>query len=129
MKSLLLISIALLAGCANQDQWTRDDTVWQGILVATMVADGIQTARIQDHPNIIEKGPVARAFLGQNPSTADVVMYMTTLSITHYLVARALPRGWRTIYQVSNIWFHADAVNRGHQLGLWSEPCTVNACE
>lgn len=126
MRALLLIALAGLAGCASQDEWTRRDTVFQGILVATVIADGIQTARIQDHPNIIESGTVASAFLGSNPSTTDVVLYMGTLSFSQWIIARALPRRWRTIWQVGNIWHHGLAVKHGDEAGLWATPCTRN---
>lgn len=129
MRALLLIALAGLAGCAHTDEWTRDDTVVQGILVATVIADGIQTARIQDHPNIVEDGTIARAFMGSNPSTSDVVIYMATLSVFQYGVARLLPEGWRRIWQVGNIWRHGQAVNHGHQIGLWATPCTRNQDE
>lgn len=126
VRAALLLALAVLAGCAHQDEWTSGDTVLQGILIATVAADAYQTTKIQDHPNIVENGTIARAFMGSNPSTSDVLLYMGTVSISQYLIARALPQGWRTIFQVGNIWIHGQAVNQGQQIGLWATPCTRN---
>lgn len=120
----ILFVVLLLGGCASQDPWTTGDTVWQGIYIATLLADGYMTTKVQDHPNIIENGPIASAFLGHNPSTSDVVWYITSAGVFHYIVARALPRGWRTFWQVGGIWRHGQGVNHGHQLGVFGEPCT-----
>ncbi len=121
--------MVLLSGCASQDPWTKGDTVWQGIAFATMIADANMTANIQHHPNIIEVGPIAKHALGQTPSTEGTWVYMGTVMLTNYLIARSLPKGWRTFWQVGAIYSHGAAVNNGHQLGLFSEPCTVYPCE
>jgi hypothetical protein len=126
---LLLIILVLLSGCASQDPWTRDDTVWQGIAFATMAMDAHMTTKIQDHPNIIENGPIAKHALGQTPSTGGTWMYMGTVMLSHYLIARALPHGWRTMWQVGGIYRHGMAIQNGRNLGLFNEPCTVNPCE
>lgn len=117
--------LALLTGCASNDPWTRDDTVLEGIYLATVVADGVMTAKIQDHPNIIENGLIARHALGRNPSSSSVWQYFATVAITHYLISRALPKGWRSLWQGAGIVRHARAVNKGHQIGTFSEPCTT----
>lgn len=129
MRRALLIAIVLLTACAHTDQWTTDDTVVQGILIAVVIADGIQTSRIQDHPNIMETGPVASLFLGNNPSTTNTWLYMASLSVSQFLIARWLPHGWRRLYQVGSIWRHGLVVNEGHQIGLWATPCTRNQDE
>ncbi|KKN65427.1 hypothetical protein LCGC14_0481470 [marine sediment metagenome] len=128
-KFILLISILLLTGCASQDPWTKGDTILEVIYVGTVIADGLMTSKIQDHPNIVEVGPIARHALGQNPSTTGTWLYMGTAALSHYLVAKILPRGWRTFWQIGGIYTHGSAVIDGQQLGIFSEPCTVHACE
>lgn len=123
MKTLL-IPLMFLFGCASQDPWTKSDTVWQSIYTVSALADGYMTEKIQYHPNIEENGKVALHFLGPNPSTSDTWMYFGTLIITNYIIARALPEGWRTIWQVGTTTRHVLAVNTGHQIGLFGEPCT-----
>ncbi len=125
-KIILLASVVCLMGCAHQDAWTTGDTVWEGIYIATLVADAHMTAEIQNHPNIREAGTIAKHALGQNPGTGETWLYMTTVGISHYLIARALPRGWRTFWQVGGIYNHGTAVNHGNQIGLFGEPCTRN---
>lgn len=122
----MLLPLVFLFGCASQDPWTTGDTVLQGIYTASALADGYMTTKIQDHPNIIENGMVAKEFLGPNPSTSDTWMYIGTLIITNYFIARALPTGWRSIWQVGTTTRHVLAVNHGHQIGLFGEPCTRN---
>ncbi len=129
MTRFILVAALLLHGCASQDPWTTGDTVWQSIALATMAADAHMTTKIRDHPNIVESGPISTAFLGQNPDPEDVWLYMVTVGISHYLIARSLPSGLRTLWQVGAIYRHGMAVNDGHQLGLFSEPCTVHPCE
>lgn len=120
------ILLFFLVGCAHQDPWTTDDTVWQGIYTATALADAHMTTKIQDHPNIEESGSIAKQVLGPNPTTSDTWMYFGTVIISNYFIARALPEGWRRIWQVGTTTRHALAVNDGHQIGLFGEPCTRN---
>ncbi len=124
MKTTTLLMSLVLTGCAHSDPWTTGDTVWQGIYMATAIADGVATSRIHEHPNIIENGEIAGAFLGQNPDPEDVWLYIGTSMVAHYFIARALPEGWRTFWQVGGIWRHGMAVNEANQLGLFGEPCT-----
>ena len=120
----VLILLPFLAGCAHQDEWTTGDTVWQGIYTAVLLADCYAANNIQDHPNIIENGEIATMFMGQTPSTESVIGYCLTMGISNYVIARALPRGWRTIWQAGTATRHALAVNEANQLGLFATPCT-----
>ena len=123
-RTTIIFALLLCGGCAHNDPWTTGDTVWQGIYMATAIADGVATSRIHEHPNIIEAGEVASVFLGQNPDPTDVWIYIGTSMVVHYMVARALPKGYRTMWQVVGVWRHGNAVNNAHQMGLFGEPCT-----
>ena len=124
--TLMILSVLMAQGCAHQDEWTTGDTVMQSIYTVSALADGYMTTKIQDHPNIEENGAVALHILGPNPSTSDTWMYIGTLIVTNYLIARALPEGWRSIWQVGTTTRHVLAVNHGNQIGLFGEPCTRN---
>ena len=124
MKKVLML--VLLSGCAHQDPWTSSDTVWQGVYTVSALADAHMTTKIQDHPNIEESGWLAKQALGPNPSTGDTWMYFGTLIVTNAIVARMLPEGWRRIWQVGTSTRHVLAVNDGHQIGIFGEPCTRN---
>lgn len=121
--------LILLSGCASQDPWTKDDTAWQVIYTAALMTDAYQTTLIQDHPNIEESGAIARDILGANPGTGETWLYFTTVGITNWFIARALPEGWRRIWQVGNIARHGNAINNGIHIGIYKEPCTRNPCE
>jgi hypothetical protein len=123
-RRVILLSLIILGGCAHSDPWTTGDTVLQTVYTASALADGYMTTKIQDHPNIIENGRIAKQFLGPNPSDSDTWMYIGTLIVTNYLIARALPQGWRSIWQVGTTIPHVLAVNSGHQMGLFATPCT-----
>lgn len=120
----LVILIFCLSGCAHQDEWTTGDTVLESIYIATALADGYAATKIHEHPNIIESGKIAGTFLGQNPDPGDVWLYIGGNIVLHYVVARALPRGLRSMWQGVGIWRHGMAVNDANQLGLFGEPCT-----
>lgn len=130
MKRVLIFA-ALLAvtGCAHQDEWTRDDTAWQVIYTGVMAADVYAAAQIQHHPNIVETGLVAEAFMGANPSSSDALLYGVTLGFSNWLISRALPEGLRRYWQLGNIALHAVRVNEAAQLGLYGTPCEVHVCE
>ena len=124
-KVVALALVLLVSGCAHTDAWTTGDTVLESVYIASVVADGLMTARIQDHPNIVEHGMIARHALGRNPNTADVWLYMGTSAVAHILIARMLPKAWRTAWQVGPTVSRVLAVNKGHQIGVFSEPCTT----
>ncbi len=109
----------LVTGCASQDNWTRQDTVLQWTVTGVMALDAIQTAEIQYHDDLVEKGPVARRVLGRNPSTSDTYQYFATLAVSNYLISRALPAKWRPWWQGANIAHHTSVVfsNCAHGLG------------
>ena len=98
-----IILLILLAGCAHQDEWTKRDTIMQVGVTAMIIGDAILTTRIKDHPNVYECGPIAKQFLGRQPKTQDVYLYMGTLIVTNYLISRALPAKWRPYWQAANM--------------------------
>lgn len=128
-KGCVIFVILLLSGCASNDEWTRDDTAWEVIYATTALTDAWMSTKIKDHPNIIENGPIARPLLGLNPEPAEMYVYMGTVIVSHYLISRMLPEGWRRFWQVGGTIRHGLAINHGHQIGLFSEPCTVHPCE
>lgn len=123
MRKLLPL-LLVLSGCAHTDEWTTGDTVWQGIATATMLADAYACAQIHKHPNIIEDGAIASAFIGQNPSPTDCYVYMSSVILSNWLISRMLPAGYRTMWQGFTIYRHGSAVNKANQIGLFGEPCT-----
>lgn len=116
MKYLLLI--LLCAGCAHQDDWTRQDTTLQLIATTMYVGDAITTARIQDCFNCYENGPVAQHVLGLQPDTSDTYLYFGTVIVTSYMISRALPAKWRPYWQVWEIAQHSYAVKNNCDIGL-----------
>ena len=127
------VLIVLVSGCVNQDPWTTGDTVLEGIAIATMIADAHMTTQIQYHPNLEEIGRLPRHFLGANPETDETWLYFATWGVTHYLISRALPKGWRSAWQWYTIIETTASINNAHNMGVYGEPCTrhqdIHPCE
>lgn len=119
MRIVIIVALAMLSGCAHQDEWTRQDTTLQLIYTGTLVVDAIQTSEIQYHDNLVEGGPIARQVLGRNPSTSDTWQYFTTVAISHWLISRALPEKWRPYWQGAGIATQVPVIinNCAHGLG------------
>lgn len=105
-----LFLMLCLGGCASiapRDDWTTDHTVAEVSYQVFNLLDAAQTARIADRPDLQESMPLTRAVLGPRPDPTDTWLYFTTMGISHYLIARALPARWRPWFQVPT------AVNSG----------------
>lgn len=93
--------------------WTTFDTVMQGAVVASLVADWNQTLRIGAECR--EINPI----LGQCPTHRSVNVYFASTIVVHTIAAVALPKPWRTVFQGATIGFEAATVRRNIRLG-WS---------
>lgn len=121
MRTILAItSLLVLAGCASSEPWTRQDTVLQSIVTATLVMDAVQTSQIQYHPEIYEAMPVAQAVLGRQPKTSETWRYFAMNAAFNYLVARALPQRWRPYWQGATIAVETKLIFHNCALGLGS---------
>ena len=114
----ILIALAMLSGCAHTDGWNREDTLYQLGVTAALAGDAYTTSRIQYMPSIKEGGPIAKHFLGLQPSTEDTVMYFTSVAIVNYFISRALPRKWRRRWQTWEISVHGYSIKNNCDLGL-----------
>lgn len=120
MLRLLIPICALLAlsGCAHQDVWTTRDTIGQVIATIAIVGDGVSTSRIRGTEGISEIGG-ARHFIGSQPTKQDTAMYFTTLAISSYFIARALPAKWRPYFQGSEVVIFGSS---------WYNNCQLELC-
>ena len=108
-RAITLILLLALVGCAHSDPWTKRDTVLQLVTTAAIACDAWSTTKIQYYPGISEGGPIARKFLGDQPSTSGTYQYMATAAISSYLISRALPAKWRPFWQVVHAYDHGSA--------------------
>lgn len=70
------------------DNWTWEDTAWQGAFVAVLAADWAQTRYIAKHADEFhETNPI----LGKHPSTSQVDAYIAGCVLGHTLISLALP--------------------------------------
>jgi hypothetical protein len=70
------------------DNWTWQDTAWQGAFVAVAAGDWLQTRYIAKHPDEYYETNKA---LGKHPSTSEVDAYFAGCVLGHTLISLALP--------------------------------------
>lgn len=86
--------------------WTKADTAFEVTGAALHIADWGQTVWIARHPRLqSETNPV----LGKHPTTARVHAYFAVTLVGHALIARALPRPYRTAWQA--VWIGVEAMH------------------
>ncbi len=116
---LLACIVLILSGCAHQDEWTKRDTWGQVAATIAIIGDGVSSVKIRETENISEHGAFANHFIGDQPTTEDLFLYHTTLAISSYLIARALPAKWRPYFQAIEVGAHGYA---------WYNNCQLELC-
>ncbi len=114
---IFLILLFGLSGCAST-QWTTTDSRLEWAFQVVNIADAYTTAQIQYDPTVEERAFPTKQLIGINPSGKEVAVLFATYSISHYLIARALPPKWRRYYQVGTIGASTAVVINNCQLGL-----------
>ena len=117
-KLIILLILFSFSGCASNDPWRRQDTMMQIGVTAVMLGDAITTEKIQYQANTWEAGPIAKRFLGPQPSTSDTCWYFGSAIISSWGIAWLLPAKWRPYYQGWEIAVHGYAVDNNCQNGL-----------
>ena len=105
MKMFVTLTVFLmLTGCATNGDWSRADTTREVIVQLGVLADGIQTYYIHKKPGYYEANTRTAKIIGNQPEPDNLLMYIGTYAISHYLIARALPPKWRKYYQYASIY-------------------------
>ena len=128
---LALFVLSMCTGCAVNGDWSRRDTVLEVSWQVVNVLDAVSTSRLEDSPDwtllndgtgrrrrLEEASPITRAVIGPRPSKEDVYMWMATVGISHWLIARSLPPKWRPWYQGASILVSGEAVIGNCEHGL-----------
>lgn len=93
MKAVLLAVLLLIAAPAQAfDDWEMHDKVLLGTAELTLAVDWLQTLEIAKSPRWTE----ANVILGKYPSVQKVNIYFASSMLLTYVMAEALPNGWRT---------------------------------
>ena len=101
MRFAWLIICALLCGCATES-WTREDTRREVIFQVLNVADAMTTANIHKTAGIVEKNPLTRSLIGEQPASADVAILFAVYGVGHILISRSLTPKWRKRFQIAS---------------------------
>jgi len=109
-----IFMVFLLVGTAFAGEWTTQDAMMQGALSLSLGVDYLQTIEITRNDNYYETNLI----LGKHPTKTDVGLYFSGCLVGSYLIARALPRRYRTIFQGIVIGGQISTIIRNYQLGI-----------
>ena len=95
--------------------WSKTDTAMELVLVGVTLIDLMQTSDFRAY-GYEENNPL----LGRRPSQQEVTLGIIGMVVGHALVAWALPKPWRSIWQGGAIGMEVSAVvsNRAMGVGL-----------
>ncbi len=112
-----IVCPALLLLCAcTPVKWTKQDTARELAFASIIAVDARQTADIRNHDDLVEKGPIARKFLDENPENVEV--YFAGLGLLHYGISRSLKPGPRRTFQYLTILLNGGVVVNNWRIGL-----------
>lgn len=122
---IIIICVAVLSTMAmvapaNAAEWDDHNTAMEVGYVIASVLDMNTTMDIRNHDNIEEVGP-AKLFLGANPEPLPTVVYFAATTAAHYAISRALPSGYREVWQAVTLTVEGGYAYNNMRLGLkWS---------
>jgi len=91
----LLLTLSLAPKAAAHDDWTRMDTVYESVIVASDIIDWHQTRTLIARPGMWENNPI----LGHHPTSSQVDRYFAVSIINNVAIAYLLPKDLRHAYQ------------------------------
>jgi len=118
MLRVLVLSVALLAGSAQADEWMTADTQREAVYLALHAMDWAQTRNIARNPY---KWHEQNSILGEHPSVDRVDAYFAIIALAHVAVSDMLPTEYRTAWQHVSIGFEAGVVGHNLSLGIGME--------
>lgn len=117
----LAVAALLLQGCAIMqapDDWGARDTSLEVAFQIVNAMDATTTARIRDFPELEERSRLTHAALGPNPEPRETAIYFASVGLSHYLIARVLPKKWRPWFQAGSLVYIGEAVDDNCDNGL-----------
>lgn len=120
---IALLAAALVSAAPEGEPgrwtWTPRDTTLEATFAAAMAIDWRQTLAIARGPRLggytlEESNPL----LGPSPSASKVNAYFAATTALHAGVALALPRPWRTWWQLVGVGVEAHAIGRNALNGI-----------
>ena len=116
LKTVGVIALLLLSSCAhtNKEKWTQATYVSFGAMIAAAALDSYQTVQIQNDPDMTE----GNALMASNPTTPQVILFMTATKLALYGVSFLLPNDWRVMLFSMSAGGHAACVWHNAEQGL-----------
>jgi hypothetical protein len=123
----LLLAVVVLATVAptaalasDKSEWTKGDTALQLTYTTLYAMDWAQTLHIARNP---EKYYETNPHLGKHPSEGEVNSYFAAGLVLNTAVAYALPKPWRTVWQVGFIVDRYGYVRQNRNIGIGVSWC------
>ena len=120
MKKIVLILFILLSfpvlSAHSRDQWTREDTIYEGVFLVAFAADWMQTRWVAKHDYQTKNGNTVINFTETNPfitgkpSVGTIDAYFATAALVHVGVSYLLPKKWRRGWQIGGIFLEMYAI-------------------
>jgi len=110
----LTLCLALAPKAAAHDEWTKMDTVYESVIVASDIIDWHQTRKIAATPTMWENNPI----LGHHPTTSQVDRYFAASIINNIAIAYLLPKDLRHAYQAMSFSLEVYCVGKNVQIGI-----------
>jgi len=106
----------------SSKEWSKDDTVMEGVHALSLLADWAQTRTIAQKDkrghNYHEANPITQKIIGKNPRVQDVDLYMALSLLGHGLISRKLPPKYRKIWQTMTLGGRLQAVMNNDRIGI-----------
>lgn len=106
--------LALLCSSLTAGDWTKQDTLAEAAVIASLYADWSQTRQIAASPNLHECNPI----LGKHPSAHKVNQYFIASAVLHAVIAYKLPPKQRRIFQAVTFGVEAGCIANNYSLGV-----------
>jgi hypothetical protein len=100
------------------EPFDKYDYAGQAVVTGLLITDFGQTKYASEHPNLYyETNPI----LGKHPSVGKVELYFASWIVADALVSYALPKPWRTLWQLGTIGVEVAVIQNNYRLKVgWS---------
>jgi hypothetical protein len=116
---MILALVIVSSAHANENEWTTLDTSLQAAYSVVHVIDWAQTRNIIKREN--EGYYEHNHLLGRKPSVDRVNIYFAATLLLHAGISRALPKDYRTPWQMFWIGVETNQISENYSIGLRAE--------
>lgn len=112
MKTIIIF--LLLSTPVYAQDWTKQDTITEGVYLALHAIDYFQTKEIARNPAFKEYNPI----LGEHPSSGRINTYFALTAIGHAAISYVLKPKYRRYWQFVTIGIQSYTVCHNYHVGV-----------